>query len=181
MLKITICVSPDCFCDIVPGRCLPRGLMVFSSVSLSLLDFPLDIRAAMENALARDESCGFGDDVYSISGGEPDQNIPLKINEPTEIPQKLLLVFHQQRGNQQIRPARPVSNGALWEFDRTHVGPDRPQRLLRVLRLGLMSDARLLFGKLQLCSYNSCSPPIRASAPTSRSHRPSAAPIPNSQ
>lgn len=42
--------------------------MVFSSGSLSLLDFPLDIRAAMENALARDESCGFGDDVYSISG-----------------------------------------------------------------------------------------------------------------
>lgn len=41
--------------------------MVFSSASLSLLDFPLDIRAAMEKALARDESCGFGDEVYSMS------------------------------------------------------------------------------------------------------------------
>lgn len=44
--------------------------MVFSSVSLSLLGFPLDIRAAMEKAFARDESCGFGDDVYSMSAGE---------------------------------------------------------------------------------------------------------------
>lgn len=41
---------------------------MFSSGSLSLLGFPLDIRAAMENAFARDESCGFGDDVYSMSG-----------------------------------------------------------------------------------------------------------------
>lgn len=41
--------------------------MVFSSASLSLLDFPLDISAAMEKAFARDESCGFGDDVYSMS------------------------------------------------------------------------------------------------------------------
>ena len=57
----------------VRGRSSPRGLMVFSSVSLSLLDFPLDIRAAMENALARDESCGFGDAVYSISVGAPHQ------------------------------------------------------------------------------------------------------------
>lgn len=40
---------------------------MFSSVSLSLLGFPLDIRAAMEKAFARDESCGFGDDVYSMS------------------------------------------------------------------------------------------------------------------
>lgn len=41
--------------------------MVFSSVSLSLLGFPLDIKAAMEKAFARDESCGFGVDVYSMS------------------------------------------------------------------------------------------------------------------
>lgn len=41
--------------------------MVFSSASFSLLGFPLDIRAAMENAFARDESCGFGEDVYSMS------------------------------------------------------------------------------------------------------------------
>lgn len=58
--------------------------MVLSSVSLSLLDFPLDIRAAMENALARDESCGFGDDVYSMSvagkgGGGPSRGNRTKI------------------------------------------------------------------------------------------------------
>lgn len=45
---------------------LPNGLIVFSSVSLSLL-FPLDIRAAMENAFAREESCGFGEAVYSMA------------------------------------------------------------------------------------------------------------------
>ncbi|TNN51230.1 hypothetical protein EYF80_038550 [Liparis tanakae] len=50
-----------------PSREEDRGLMVFSSVSLSLLGFPLDIRAAMEKAFARDESCGFGDEVYSMS------------------------------------------------------------------------------------------------------------------
>lgn len=70
-------------------------------------------------------------------GGEPDQNIPLKINEPPEIPQKLLLMFLQQRENQQVCPARPVSNRTLGKFDRAHVGPDRPQRLLRVLRFEL--------------------------------------------
>lgn len=68
--------------------------MVLSSVSLSLLDFPLDIRAAMENALARDESCGFGDDVYSMSGeggggGGGDQaegtRPKYSTDEPTEI------------------------------------------------------------------------------------------------
>lgn len=100
--------------------------MVLSSVSLSLLDFPLDIRAAMENALARDESCGFGDDVYSMSVGtkqrEPDQNIPLKTEE-------ILQMFHQQREKQQMCPARTVSNGTLWKSDRTHVGGDRLQRL----------------------------------------------------
>lgn len=135
-----ICVSPESFWDIFPGRCLPRGLMVFSSGSLSLLDFPLDIRAAMENALARDESCGFGDDVYSISGGRTGPRInPVKVNEPPEILQKL----HQQRETQQMCPARPGSNGSLWKFDRTHVGPDRPQRLLRVLRFELWRSAAL--------------------------------------
>lgn len=69
------------FRDGSPGRHSPRGLMVLSSVSLSLLDFPLDIRAAMENALARDESCGFGDDVYSMSGvgGGPSRGNQTKI------------------------------------------------------------------------------------------------------
>lgn len=153
--------------------------MVFSSVSLSLLDFPLDIRAAMENALARDDSCGFGDDVYSISGGEPEQTIPEKIKEPPEVPPKLLLVFHQQRETQQTCPTRPASNGTLWKFLRTHVGPDRPQKLLRVLRFRVGRSAALW--TLRLGSYNSCNPPIRASAPTSRSHRPSAALIPDSQ
>jgi hypothetical protein len=41
--------------------------MVLSSASLSL-GFPLDMRAAIENAFAREESCGFGDDVYSMVG-----------------------------------------------------------------------------------------------------------------
>lgn len=50
--------------------------MVFSSASLSLLGFPLDIRAAMEKAFARDESCGFGDEVYSMSVKRMEQNIP---------------------------------------------------------------------------------------------------------
>ena len=49
------------------GRSSPRGLMVLSSASLSL-GFPLDMRAAIENAFAREESCGFGDDVYSMVG-----------------------------------------------------------------------------------------------------------------
>lgn len=57
---------------------LPRGLMVFSSASFSLLGFPLDIRAAMENAFARDESCGFGEDVYSMTVQRlGHENIPL--------------------------------------------------------------------------------------------------------
>lgn len=51
--------------------------MVFSSVSLSL-GFPLDIRAAMEKAFARDESCGFGEDVYSMVVEKLDQNLPLQ-------------------------------------------------------------------------------------------------------
>lgn len=39
--------------------------MVFSSDSLSF-DFPLDMRAAMEKAFALEESCGFGEEVYSM-------------------------------------------------------------------------------------------------------------------
>ena len=44
----------------------PRGLMVLSAASLSL-ELPLDMRAAIEKALARDESCGFGGGVYSMA------------------------------------------------------------------------------------------------------------------
>jgi len=44
---------------------LPSGLMVFSSDSLSF-DFPLDMSAAMEKAFALEESCGFGEEVYSM-------------------------------------------------------------------------------------------------------------------
>lgn len=39
--------------------------MVFSSDSLSF-DFPLDMSAAMEKAFALEESCGFGEEVYSM-------------------------------------------------------------------------------------------------------------------
>lgn len=39
--------------------------MVFSGDSLSL-ELPLDMRAAMEKALAREESCGLGGGVYSM-------------------------------------------------------------------------------------------------------------------
>lgn len=60
--------------------------MVFSSASLSLLGFPLDIRAAMEKAFARDESCGFGDEVYSMLMKRLEQNIPLWIRKKN--PQK---------------------------------------------------------------------------------------------
>lgn len=78
---------------------------MLSSVSLSLLDFPLDIRAAMENALARDESCGFGDDVYSMSvaggkggGGQAEGTGPkYSTDGPREILSKLLPAVHQQR------------------------------------------------------------------------------------
>lgn len=44
---------------------LPRGLMVFSAASFSLGP-PLDISAAMEKALAREESWGLGDAVNSM-------------------------------------------------------------------------------------------------------------------
>lgn len=47
------------------SQILPSGLMVFSSDSLSF-DFPLDMSAAMENAFALEESCGFGEEVYSM-------------------------------------------------------------------------------------------------------------------
>lgn len=48
--------------------------MVFSSASFSLA-FPLDISAAMEKAFAREDSCGLGDAVNSMSvSGE--QNPP---------------------------------------------------------------------------------------------------------
>lgn len=40
--------------------------MVFSGDSLSL-ELPLDMRAAMEKALAREESCGLGGGVYSMA------------------------------------------------------------------------------------------------------------------
>lgn len=45
---------------------LPRGLMVFSVPSFSL-EPPLDMSAAMEKALAREESCGLGDAVNSMA------------------------------------------------------------------------------------------------------------------
>lgn len=82
--------SPKHFWDGFPGRALPRGLMVLSSVSLSLLDFPLDIRAAMENALARDESCGFGDDVYSMSGRGKHQAEGTRPKYSTDEPREIL-------------------------------------------------------------------------------------------
>lgn len=44
----------------------PSGLMVLSGDSLSL-ELPLDMRAAMEKALAREESCGLGGGVYSMA------------------------------------------------------------------------------------------------------------------
>lgn len=40
--------------------------MVLSGDSLSL-ELPLDMRAAMEKALAREESCGLGGGVYSMA------------------------------------------------------------------------------------------------------------------
>lgn len=63
--------------------------MVFSSASLSLLGFPLDISAAMEKAFARDDSCGFGEDVYSMSVErlEPKYFLEIKKRE-SEILQK---------------------------------------------------------------------------------------------
>lgn len=53
--------------DMLSRRCrlLPRGLMVFSSLSLSLAVL-LEMRAAMEKALALEESCGFGHGLNSI-------------------------------------------------------------------------------------------------------------------
>lgn len=45
---------------------LPRGLMVFSAASFSL-EPPLDMSAAMEKALAREESWGLGDAVNSMA------------------------------------------------------------------------------------------------------------------
>lgn len=45
---------------------LPRGLMVFSVASFSL-EPPLDMSAAMEKALAREESWGLGDAVNSMA------------------------------------------------------------------------------------------------------------------
>lgn len=138
--------SPKHFWEGPPGRHSPRGLMVLSSVSLSLLDFPLDIRAAMENALARDESCGFGDDVYSMSGGEggPSRgNRPkYSTDEPREILQKLLTVVHQQRETSRS-VLRAVSNETLWKSARTHVGPEGLQRLQRVLRFVVGGSAAL--------------------------------------
>lgn len=157
--------------------------MVLSSVSLSLLDFPLDIRAAMENALARDESCGFGDDVYSMSGGEggPSRgNRPkYSTDEPREILQKLLTVVHQQRetsrsvlrAQSQTKPCGSLLG--LMSGRRDSRGCSAS--------CGLWSEDLLLLGELQPSSYNSCSPPIRAFAPTSRSHCPGAALVPSNQ
>lgn len=48
------------------GADLPRGLMVFSAASFSL-EPPLDMSAAMEKALAREESWGLGDAVNSMA------------------------------------------------------------------------------------------------------------------
>lgn len=120
--------------------------MVLSSVSLSLLDFPLDIRAAMENALAREESCGFGDDVYSMSGGgrgsvggrvgdQAEGTRPkYSTGEPTEILQRLLLVVHQKRETSGVvlraqSQMEPCGSLLGRMSDR-----NRPQRLSRVLR-----------------------------------------------
>lgn len=169
--------SPKRFWDSSPGRHLPRGLMVLSSVSLSLLDFPLDIRAAMENALARDESCGFGDDVYSMSGGwEGDQT---KIfhwrtyRNPLEAPTG----GPPAEGNQQICPQSQMKPcGSL--LGRMS---GRSDSRGCSASCGLWSEDLLLFGELQPSSYNSWSPPIRAFAPTSRSHCPGAALVPSNQ
>lgn len=49
-----------------PSPHSPSGLMVLSEDSLSL-ELPLDMRAAMEKALAREESCGLGGGVYSMA------------------------------------------------------------------------------------------------------------------
>lgn len=62
-----------------PRSCSPRGLMVLSSASWSF-GLPLDMSAAMENALAREESCGLGDDVYSMVVGTRRR----KRNQPTQ-------------------------------------------------------------------------------------------------
>lgn len=48
----------------------PSGLMVLSAGSFSL-GLPLAMRAAMEKALAREESCGLGGAVYSMARGRP--------------------------------------------------------------------------------------------------------------
>lgn len=63
--------SPKCWSPRPPtleagAQDSPRGLMVFSAFSFSL-EVPLDISAAMEKALAREESCGLGEALYSMA------------------------------------------------------------------------------------------------------------------
>lgn len=138
-----------------PGRILPRGLMVLSSVSLSLLDFPLDIRAAMENALARDESCGFGDDVYSMSVGTKQTKIfhwrPKKSSRCSSSSSSRCVL----RAQSQTEPCGSLVGRMSDGTGSRGCGAS----------CGLRSEDLLLFGKLQPSSYNSWNPPIRASAP----------------
>lgn len=65
---------------------------MFSEGSFSLETPPLDMSAAMEKALAREESCGLGDAVYSmLSPGGPSQAGRLRGSLPA---------FPQIRGEQ---------------------------------------------------------------------------------
>lgn len=144
---------------------------MFSSESLSLLGFPLDIRAAMENAFARDESCGFGDDVYSMSVEKTGSEYSTLNKEVHRSPPGTRPVFIPQQRKRFVLYAQSQTEHRKSVVRRMLEEAEEPNRLHGLQRgsCGVRSEDRLLFGKLQPSSYNSSQASNHVTVP--QSHR----------
>lgn len=99
---------------------LPRGLMVFSVASFSL-EPPLDMSAAMEKALAREESWGLGDAVNSMA--------PKARSGPGTGPAELLSSFPKGDKDRNTAQSFQVQSQRSWRLQMSQSQPPKSSTL----------------------------------------------------
>ena len=113
---------------------LPSGLMVFSAASFSL-EPPLDMSAAMEKALAREESCGLGDAVNSMA--------PSVRSWPRTGPAELPSSFPKGDKNQHRAQSFQLQSQRSRELQMSQPQPDKSSPLASVPHCKALQPQRL--------------------------------------
>lgn len=113
---------------------LPSGLMVFSAASFSL-EPPLDMSAAMEKALAREESCGLGDAVNSMA--------PSVRSWPRTGPAELPSSFPKGDKNQHRAQSFQLQSQRSRELQMSQPRPDKSSPLASVPHCKALQPQRL--------------------------------------